>query len=85
MREKFDDLLICILIVVSVICSPWSSGRNVTDGWPDSNADSENKDWPNTSQPSPGSAFTDLVAEFEPGKPWKVSFSYQPPPPVFPV
>lgn len=50
--------------------SPWSSGRNVGDGWPDSNNDSENKDWP-TSQQSPA-AFTDLVPEFEPGKPWKV-------------
>lgn len=66
----FPHLLINSL---HLFCRPWSSGRNVTDGWPDSNADSENKDWPNTSQPSPGAAFTDLVAEFEPGKPWKVS------------
>lgn len=32
---------------------------------------SENKDWP-SSQQSPATAFTDLVPEFEPGKPWKV-------------
>lgn len=49
----------------------WSSGRSVSDGWPDSTPDSENKDWP-SSQQSPASAFTDLVPEFEPGKPWKV-------------
>lgn len=59
-------------------CRPWSSGRNVTDGWPDSSTDNENKDWPNTSQPSPGAAFTDLVAEFEPGKPWKVGVTQTP-------
>lgn len=48
--------------------STWSSGRN-DGGWPDSNIDSENKDWPSSNQ-SP--AFTDLVPEFQPGKPWKV-------------
>lgn len=49
--------------------STWSSGRN-DGGWPDSNIDTENKDWPSSNQ-SP--AFTDLVPEFQPGKPWKVS------------
>lgn len=48
--------------------STWSSGRNDA-GWPE--ADAENKDWPSSNQ-SP--AFTDLVPEFQPGKPWKVSF-----------
>lgn len=43
----------------------WSNGRsNMGDGWPDSNSQ-DNKDWTNTD------AFTDLVPEFEPGKPWK--------------
>lgn len=49
----------------------WSSGRSVSDGWPDTTPDSENKDWPSAQQ-SPAAAFTDLVPEFEPGKPWKV-------------
>lgn len=48
----------------------WSSGRNDT-GWPDSTIEQENKDWPASNQ-SP--AFTDLVPEFQPGKPWKVKF-----------
>ncbi|XP_032691719.1 trinucleotide repeat-containing gene 6C protein isoform X3 [Odontomachus brunneus] len=45
----------------------WSS-RLGDSGWPDpSNSDStDGKDW----QPG-GAAFTDLVPEFEPGKPWK--------------
>lgn len=50
----------------------WSSGRsNLTDGWPDQPSgagESDNKDW-NPSQDN--SAFSDLVPEFEPGKPWK--------------
>lgn len=50
--------------------STWSSGRNDGGGWPDSNIDNENKDWPSSNQ-SP--AFTDLVPEFQPGKPWKVN------------
>ena len=50
---------------------PWSTGRNDAGGWPDSSGiDGDNKDWPSNQQ-SP--AFTDLVPEFEPGKPWKVS------------
>lgn len=49
----------------------WSTGRNAGDGWPDPSSDSENKDWP--PQLPPATAFTDLVPEFEPGKPWKGS------------
>jgi trinucleotide repeat-containing gene 6 protein len=48
--------------------STWSTGRN-EGGWPDTPIDTENKDWPSSNQ-SP--AFTDLVPEFQPGKPWKV-------------
>ncbi|XP_015596287.1 trinucleotide repeat-containing gene 6C protein isoform X2 [Cephus cinctus] len=46
----------------------WSS-RLGDSGWPDAgNSDStDGKDW----QPG-GAAFTDLVPEFEPGKPWKM-------------
>lgn len=44
----------------------WSNGRsNTGDGWPDSNAH-DHKDWAANTD-----AFTDLVPEFEPGKPWK--------------
>ncbi|XP_062546138.1 protein Gawky-like isoform X2 [Armigeres subalbatus] len=43
----------------------WSNGRsNTGDGWPDSNV--HDKDWAGNAD-----AFTDLVPEFEPGKPWK--------------
>lgn len=52
----------------------WSS-RLGDSGWPDpSNSDStDGKDW----QPG-GAAYTDLVPEFEPGKPWKViHFQYR--------
>lgn len=52
--------------------STWSSGRN-DGGWPDSTIESETKDWPSSNQ-SP--AFTDLVPEFQPGKPWKVCIFY---------
>ncbi|BES99135.1 Trinucleotide repeat containing 6C [Nesidiocoris tenuis] len=51
----------------------WSSvNRNNCDtGWPDSGADdNSSKDWPSSSQPS-SQGFSDLVPEFEPGKPWK--------------
>lgn len=59
-----------------VYSSTWSSARNLTDGWPsDANNENENKDWP-AAQPSPATAFTDLVPEFEPGKPWKVRFPF---------
>lgn len=54
-----------------MIFRAWSSCRNLSDGWTDSTNDNENKDWP-TTQASPAPAFTDLVPEFEPGKPWKV-------------
>lgn len=50
----------------------WSAGRNIGDGWPtDSSGDlTDGKEWPVNSQSA--AAFTDLVPEFEPGKPWKV-------------
>lgn len=60
--------------------STWSSvGRGGGDsGWPDSAASgdvgggpADGKDWPNSAAQS-SAAFTDLVPEFEPGKPWKV-------------
>ncbi|XP_058815313.1 protein Gawky-like [Topomyia yanbarensis] len=45
----------------------WSTGRgSITDGWPDSAGEATNKDWPSNQE-----TFTDLVPEFEPGKPWK--------------
>lgn len=50
----------------------WSTGRNDAGGWPDSTIEPENKDWPASNQ-SP--AFTDLVPEFQPGKPWKVKIN----------
>ncbi|XP_060522556.1 protein Gawky isoform X3 [Cylas formicarius] len=50
---------------------PWSTGRTGDTGWPDSSGgDSSNEkdaQWATTAQPS----LTDLVPEFEPGKPWK--------------
>ncbi|KAK9888232.1 hypothetical protein WA026_000500 [Henosepilachna vigintioctopunctata] len=51
---------------------PWSSGRSADTGWPDPAVSdvSNEKDasqWPTSAQPS----LTDLVPEFEPGKPWK--------------
>lgn len=49
----------------------WSS-RLGDSGWPDTgnNDSTDGKDW----QPgAAGAAFTDLVPEFEPGKPWKVN------------
>uniref|UniRef100_A0A1I8NHN0 UBA domain-containing protein n=1 Tax=Musca domestica TaxID=7370 RepID=A0A1I8NHN0_MUSDO len=50
----------------------WSTGRNINDGWPDHTNDSENKDW-SVGHASAATAYTDLVQEFEPGKPWKGS------------
>ncbi|KAG8295896.1 miRNA mediated inhibition of translation [Homalodisca vitripennis] len=48
----------------------WSRS-NSEGGWPDSGGVSDDsKEWPNTSQAN-SQAFTDLVPEFEPGKPWK--------------
>lgn len=63
---------------VHVFDSPWSNGRSTDGGWPDSTNDAsapDNKDgpWPNSAQPS----LTDLVPEFEPGKPWKVNDTYR--------
>ncbi|XP_019771364.1 protein Gawky isoform X3 [Dendroctonus ponderosae] len=52
---------------------PWSSGRSGDTGWPDSGGvDSGNdiKDAQWTAVP-PQPSLTDLVPEFEPGKPWK--------------
>lgn len=52
---------------------PWSSGRSADTGWPDSGAgdsgapDVKDAQWAAPTQPS----LTDLVPEFEPGKPWK--------------
>jgi hypothetical protein len=60
------------------MCSTWSTvSRSNSDGWPEPNSDGagqpDNKDsWPVTTQSS-SAAFTDLVPEFEPGKPWKVT------------
>ncbi|KAK9508797.1 hypothetical protein O3M35_006267 [Rhynocoris fuscipes] len=51
----------------------WSSvsRSNCDTGWPDSGADEpSSKDWPTSTQP-PSQVFSDLVPEFEPGKPWK--------------
>ncbi|XP_036223041.1 protein Gawky isoform X2 [Bactrocera oleae] len=50
----------------------WSTGRNIGDGWPDSSTENENKDW-SVAQPTSAATYTDLVQEFEPGKPWKGS------------
>uniref|UniRef100_A0A182RVN3 UBA domain-containing protein n=1 Tax=Anopheles funestus TaxID=62324 RepID=A0A182RVN3_ANOFN len=52
----------------------WTTGRtNLADGWPEQTGDTDSKDWTTTTNTSPqdSSAFTDLVPEFEPGKPWK--------------
>ncbi|KAH8272446.1 hypothetical protein KR044_002972 [Drosophila immigrans] len=53
----------------------WSTGRCIGDGWPDASNDNENKDW---SVASTAAAYTDLVQEFEPGKPWKVTVELHP-------
>lgn len=53
----------------------WST-RLGDSGWPDAgnNDSTDGKDW----QPAvTGAAFTDLVPEFEPGKPWKVNNNIQ--------
>lgn len=62
--------------------STWSSvGRGGGDsGWPDTattgdgSSQADGKEWPNSAAQS-SAAFTDLVPEFEPGKPWKVLYS----------
>ncbi|KAH8395735.1 hypothetical protein KR222_007550 [Zaprionus bogoriensis] len=48
----------------------WSTGRNIGDGWPEPTTENESKDW---SVVPTAAAYTDLVQEFEPGKPWKGS------------
>lgn len=73
--------LIFIIFQCYLTCSTWSTGRSVSDGWP-TNDNSDLPDgkepWP-SSQPSQGSSsYTDLVPEFEPGKPWKVCKSLLP-------
>ncbi|KAK7590071.1 hypothetical protein V9T40_001684 [Parthenolecanium corni] len=51
--------------------STWSNVSNRDGGWPESvNELSDSKDW---SSPASTANFTDLVPEFEPGKPWKGS------------
>ena len=54
--------------------SAWSS-RLGESGWPDAgnNDAADGKDWQSGAVVG-GAAFTDLVPEFEPGKPWKVIF-----------
>uniref|UniRef100_A0A182JUH2 UBA domain-containing protein n=1 Tax=Anopheles christyi TaxID=43041 RepID=A0A182JUH2_9DIPT len=52
----------------------WTTGRtNLADGWPEHTSDTDSKDWTSGTNVSSqdSSAFTDLVPEFEPGKPWK--------------
>ncbi|XP_050540976.1 protein Gawky isoform X3 [Daktulosphaira vitifoliae] len=51
----------------------WTNvGARSESGWPD-NPDDNKEGWPNGANPqsNSSSAFTDLVPEFEPGKPWK--------------
>ncbi|KAH8335847.1 hypothetical protein KR074_006314 [Drosophila pseudoananassae] len=50
----------------------WSTGRSIGDGWPDASSDNENKDWSVAPQTAAATVYTDMVQEFEPGKPWKV-------------
>lgn len=66
----------CFLLLHVTTFRTWSTGRNINDGWPDHTNDSENKDW-SVGHPSAATAYTDLVQEFEPGKPWKVKILYQ--------
>ncbi|XP_052864148.1 protein Gawky-like [Anopheles cruzii] len=52
----------------------WTAGRtNLADGWPEqTTGEPDSKDWTTTNTSSQdNSTFTDLVPEFEPGKPWK--------------
>lgn len=58
--------------MIIVFYSTWSTGRSIGDGWPDPSSDNENKDWSVAQPTSAATAYTDLVQEFEPGKPWKV-------------
>ncbi|XP_056642244.1 protein Gawky isoform X1 [Diorhabda sublineata] len=59
-------------LVLNSSDGPWSTGRTGDTGWPDAAASDTSNDvkdaqWSTTTQPS----LTDLVPEFEPGKPWK--------------
>ncbi|XP_058056439.1 protein Gawky-like [Anopheles bellator] len=51
----------------------WTAGHtNLADGWPEQTGETDSKDWTTTNTSSQdNSTFTDLVPEFEPGKPWK--------------
>lgn len=52
--------------------STWSNVSNRCEsGWPESVNELTDKDWGSSASAAPN--FTDLVPEFEPGKPWKVS------------
>lgn len=69
----FDEIFYNSLFAIISIKRTWSQvGRSINDGWPESTNDSENKDWSVAQQTTPSSAYSDLVQEFEPGKPWKV-------------
>lgn len=65
--------VIDVLLIYRALYSTWSTGRNIGDGWPDPSIDNENKDW---SVAPTAAAYTDLVQEFEPGKPWKVTVDF---------
>lgn len=69
-----NKIIFLASIYFAVIFRLWSSGRSGGDtGWPDS-VSSDNADGKDPSQwpvPAPTS-YTDLVPEFEPGKPWRV-------------
>lgn len=68
--ETFLTFIYLLLFFYVCTYRTWSTGRSVTDGWPDTTPEQENKDWVNSQQAA--ASYTDLVPEFEPGKPWKV-------------
>lgn len=78
LNHKKISYIIKFAIFVYFNFSTWTNVGNRSDsGWPD-NAEDNKEGWPNNgSNPqsnSSSSAFaSDLVPEFEPGKPWKVS------------
>uniref|UniRef100_A0A2M3Z552 Uncharacterized protein n=1 Tax=Anopheles braziliensis TaxID=58242 RepID=A0A2M3Z552_9DIPT len=70
------------LDILGLVQDGWPAGLEqprrtnlVTDGWPEQQADeSDGKDWAagnGGTTPPDNSTFSDLVPEFEPGKPWK--------------
>uniref|UniRef100_A0A2M4A5U9 UBA domain-containing protein n=1 Tax=Anopheles triannulatus TaxID=58253 RepID=A0A2M4A5U9_9DIPT len=69
------------LDILGLVQDGWPAGLEqprrtnlVADGWPEQADESDGKDWTtgNGGTPPPdNSAFSDLVPEFEPGKPWK--------------